>query len=84
MYLRERLVGLLLVAFGLAVLFLLYAFWRSGFQTPVQPPLPATMDRRLAFAFNPVVCAMPFMALAAFGFIFEGIRRLIHPEDTLV
>lgn len=81
--LQARLFGLLLFGLGFAIVWVMFAFWRSGFQTPVKAPLPAGMDPRMAFAFNPVVCAMPFLTVGGLALMAEGIRRAIDPGDTI-
>ncbi|MBI4492275.1 MAG: hypothetical protein HY690_05730 [Chloroflexi bacterium] len=81
LHLQERFAGLLLIGIGLAVLVILFAFWRGGFETPVKVPLPAPMRPSMAFAFNPVVCAMPLISVGAVGLIVVGVRRLVSPES---
>lgn len=81
-HLRARLVGLLLFAVGVAVIVIQYAFWRSGFDSPVRPPVPEPIPASWSFAFNPLVCAMPIIALGAFGLMVEGLRRVIDPSEA--
>lgn len=82
MHLRARFFGLLLIGAGVAAMFLLYAFWRSGFETPIKPPVPPPMSPSMGFAFNPLVCAMPFVAIGAVALMVEGFRRLVNPADN--
>ncbi len=79
---RKRLFGLVLIGLGFLVMYLLFAFWRSGFDTPVKMPLPSPMQPSMAFAFNPLVCAMPLISVGAVGLMLEGLRRMLNPSDT--
>lgn len=84
MHLRGRLVGFGLFCSGVAIFFFMYAFWRTGFASPVQPPLPPGLPPNAAFAFNPIVCAMPLLIVAGGGLLYEGVRRMIDPDDSLL
>lgn len=84
MHLRGRLIGLALFCSGAAVLFFIYAFWRTGFVGPAQPPVPPGLPPGAGFAFNPIACAMPLIIIAAGGLMLEGVRRIINPDDSLL
>jgi hypothetical protein len=79
LHLHERFVGLLLFGVGFAVLWMMYAFWSSGFASAVNPPLPSGMKPNMAFAFNPIVCMFPFISIGAIGLMVLGIRRALWP-----
>lgn len=79
-HLHERFVGLLIFGVGVAVFSMMFAFWRSGFDSAIKPPLPSSMSPSMAFAFNPVVCMFPFITFGALALMVIGIRRVISPE----
>ncbi|HYU18193.1 MAG TPA: hypothetical protein VEQ11_05805 [Chloroflexota bacterium] len=77
MKLRERLVGLALVALGVAGFGLAYLLWSKD---PIQPPLPPGMRPDLVPILSPLGCVVPMAGIASALLVLEGLRRAILPE----
>lgn len=81
MALRERLVGLLLIAAGLASMGVVYWFWQHRTEIIPQPPVPPPgLPRGMMPMLSPLDCVVPIAALGATALTIEGFRRLVSPD----
>ena len=75
MTLRERLVGLVLIVAGVAVLAGIRLLSQMG-SGPIAAPTPPPGIPAWA-AISPMACLLPLIALGALGLILIGINRLL-------
>lgn len=81
MALRERLVGLLLIAAGLASMAVVYWFWQHRTEILPQPPVPPPgLPPGMMPMLSPLDCVVPIAAIGSTALTLEGLRRLINPD----